>query len=173
MKDARCWAARPRLLYAREGEPLRVCLAGLAHGHARGFFSRNLARPDLKLLGVSESDSALRAKYLNNFKLDAGIGFDSLDSMLAKVKPEVVLLFTNTFDHLAAVQTCAKNKIPVVMEKPLAVSNDHAKRMQSAAVQRPAFRSWSTMKRPGMPVTMPPAISYAKAASGRFVKSYS
>lgn len=121
------------LLYAANDEPLRVCLAGLAHGHARGFFSRNLARRDLKVLGVSEADSALRTKYLTDFKLDAGIGFDSVESMLAKVKPEAVLLFTNTFDHLAAVQTCAKNKIPVVMEKPLAVSNDHAKRMQAAA----------------------------------------
>ncbi len=92
------------LLYAANDEPLRVCLAGLAHGHARGFFSRNLARPDLKVLGVSEADSALRTKYLTDFKLDAGIGFDSVESMLAKVKPEVVLLFTNTFDHLAAVQ---------------------------------------------------------------------
>jgi predicted dehydrogenase len=119
--------------YAANDEPLRVCLAGLAHGHARGFFSRNLAREDLKLLGVSEADTALRAKYLKDFKLDSSVGFESLDSMLGKVKPEVVLLFTNTFDHLAAVETCAKHKIPVVMEKPLAVSNDHAKRMQRAA----------------------------------------
>jgi predicted dehydrogenase len=121
------------MAHAAKEEPLRVCLAGLAHGHARGFFSRNLARTDLKLLGVSESDAALRTKYLNNFKLDSSIGFDSLESMLGKVKPEVVLLFTNTFDHLAAVETCARHKLPVVMEKPLAVSNDHAKRMQRAA----------------------------------------
>lgn len=126
--------AAGRLLFGAMEQPLRVCLAGLAHGHARGFFSRNLARPDLKLLGISESDSALRAKYLTDFKLAAGIGFDSIEAMLSNVKPEVVLLFTNTFDHLAAVQACAKNKIPVVMEKPLAISNDHAKRMQSAAV---------------------------------------
>jgi predicted dehydrogenase len=70
---------------------------------------------------------------LNNFKLDSSIGHDSVDSMLAKVKPEVVLLFTNTFDHLSGVETCARHKVPVVMEKPLAVSNEHAKRMEKAA----------------------------------------
>jgi predicted dehydrogenase len=126
-------AATASLTYAANDEPLRVCLGGLAHGHARGFFSRNLARTDLKLLGVSEADTALRTKYLSDFKLDSAIGFDSIDSMLSKLKPEVVLLFTNTFDHLAAVESCAKHKVPVVMEKPLAVSNDHAKRMQRAA----------------------------------------
>jgi predicted dehydrogenase len=43
------------------------------------------------------------------------------------------LCYSNTFDHLAVVKLCAAHKVPVMMEKPLAVSNEHAAAMAAAA----------------------------------------
>jgi predicted dehydrogenase len=51
------------------------------------------------------------------------------------VKPEAVATFTSTFDHPAIVEACAARKIPVMMEKPLAVSMDHARAIQKAAAR--------------------------------------
>ena len=54
-------------------------------------------------------------------------------AMLDRTKPEAVASFTNTFDHPAVVEAAAARRIHVMMEKPLAVSNAHAKRIRAAA----------------------------------------
>lgn len=115
------------------GEPFRIALAGLTHGHARGFFTRNLKRTDVQLVGVSEPDAELRARYFDEFKLDAKLGYSSLTAMLDGAKPQAVLGFSNTFDHLALIETCAARTTPVMVEKPLAISNEHAERIRRAA----------------------------------------
>src|SRR5262249_29635189 len=51
---------------------------------------------------------------------------------LDKVKPEAVATFTSTYDHPAIVEACAARHIPVMMEKPLAVSMEHARAIQRA-----------------------------------------
>src|SRR6185312_10987069 len=50
-----------------------------------------------------------------------------------QARPQGVVVCTNTFDHLAAVESCAKRRLPVMMEKPLAVSNEHARAIEQAA----------------------------------------
>ncbi len=53
--------------------------------------------------------------------------------MIDRAKPEAVACFGSTFDHAEAVEVCAAKKTPVMMEKPLAVSLDHARRIERAA----------------------------------------
>jgi predicted dehydrogenase len=53
--------------------------------------------------------------------------------MLNEAKPQAVVVFTNTFDHARVVETCSKHGIHVMMEKPLAVSVDHARTISDAA----------------------------------------
>ena len=53
--------------------------------------------------------------------------------MLAAVRPEAVTVFTSTYDHLRVVQACAPRGIHVMVEKPLAVSLEHALEMASLA----------------------------------------
>jgi predicted dehydrogenase len=55
--------------------------------------------------------------------------------MLAKAKPEAVSAFGSTYDHLAVVQACAPKKIHVMVEKPLAVSMEHANQIKALAEQ--------------------------------------
>jgi predicted dehydrogenase len=53
--------------------------------------------------------------------------------MLDRTKPEAVASFTNTYDHPAVVEAAATRHIDVMMEKPLAVSMEHARRIERAA----------------------------------------
>jgi predicted dehydrogenase len=90
-------------------------------------------RKDVEVVGVFDPDPALHKKYGDKYSFAGSIFFADLGAMLDQVKPEAVATFTNTFDHPAIVEACAARKIPVMMEKPLAVSMDHARRIQKAA----------------------------------------
>jgi predicted dehydrogenase len=115
--------------------PLRLAIAGLVHGHVAGFLRGALTRQDVRIVGVFDPDAALLRSYAERLKLAEGLTFTSLDAMLDKTKPEAVAAFTNTLDHTAVVEAAAARRIHVMMEKPLAVDNAHARRMQLAAAQ--------------------------------------
>lgn len=113
--------------------PIRVAIVGLVHGHVGGFLDQNLHRPDLQLVGVAEPDQQLAAAYASRYKIDPQLLFTDLDGMLDKVHPQAVLAYTTTFDHRRVVEVCARRHVPVMMEKPLAVSFEDAIAMQQAA----------------------------------------
>ncbi len=113
--------------------PLRVAIAGLVHGHADGFFSHSLNRGDIQIVGIAEPDRALFDRYAVKFHLDSSLYHASLDELLHSTKPQAVLVYTSTFDHRKVVELCAKYAIPVMMEKPLAVSYDDAQAIAKAA----------------------------------------
>src|SRR5258708_26816420 len=53
--------------------------------------------------------------------------------MLRATKPQAVLVYSSTFDHRKIVELCAKHHIPVMMEKPLAVSLEDAHAIERTA----------------------------------------
>jgi len=116
-----------------QAQPLRLGIIGLTHDHVRGFFRTALSRADLDIVGISEPDAATRNKYAASHKLDPAKLYASHAEMLDKAKPEAVMVFTSTFEHRDAVALCAARKIHVMMEKPLAVSREHARAMAAAA----------------------------------------
>jgi predicted dehydrogenase len=113
--------------------PLRVAIAGLVHGHVRGFLQQIQPRTDIQIVGVAEADSKLTEFYESKFSLPHNIFFATVDEMIEKTKPQAVLIYTNTFDHRSVVEACARHGVPVMMEKPLAVSLEDARAMQAAA----------------------------------------
>ncbi|WP_165250410.1 Gfo/Idh/MocA family protein [Paludisphaera soli] len=115
--------------------PLRLGMAGLVHGHAAGFLGRYRDSREVDLVGVSEPDRAVAARYVERSRLDPARVHGSLDAMLDRAKPEAVVAFTSTVDHLAVVEACARRKIPVMMEKPLAVSVEQARAIEKAAAE--------------------------------------
>jgi hypothetical protein len=115
--------------------PVRIAIAGLVHGHVNGFLNLALKRTDIQIVGVFEPSEELRKFYAEKYPLAANLFYADLGQMLDKTKPEAVTTFTNTFDHPMVVEACAARKLTVMMEKPMAVSNEHAKRIQ-AAVKR-------------------------------------
>lgn len=113
-------------------KPLRIGIAGLSHGHVH-WILRAVNRGDLEIVGIAEPNREMAKRYLRQYKISTGILYSTLDEMLDKTKPEAVTAFGSIFDHLAVVEACAPRKIHVMVEKPLAVSFDHAKQMESLA----------------------------------------
>jgi glucose-fructose oxidoreductase len=113
--------------------PLRVALAGLVHGHAFGFFDQFQKRADLQVVGIAEADRQLAAQFARSYKLEPGLFFSDLEEMLKKTHPQAVLAYTSTYDHRRVVEICARYGVPVMMEKPLAVSAEDAHAIEKAA----------------------------------------
>jgi predicted dehydrogenase len=120
------------LATAQAPAPLRVGIAGLTHTHVHGILGR-AKRGDIVLVGIAEPDRALAQRYLKQYGLPMSLVYSSLAEMLAKTKPEAVTAFGSIYQHLEVVQACAPKGIHVMVEKPLAVSMDHARQMQALA----------------------------------------
>src|SRR6266567_918403 len=116
-----------------EEAPLRVALAGLVHGHAFGFFDQFQRRTDLQVVGIAEADRQLTAQFAKRYSLEPGLFYSDLEEMLRKTHPQAVLAYTNTYDHRRVVEICARYSVPVMMEKPLAVSLEDARAIEKAA----------------------------------------
>lgn len=122
-------------LYAQtspQAKPLRIGIAGLTHGHVH-WILREVKRGDLEIVGIAEPNRELAERYLNQYNISMDLLYPSLNQMLDKVKPEAVTAFGSVYDHLEVVKACAPKKIHVMVEKPLAVSLDHARQMEALA----------------------------------------
>lgn len=114
--------------------PLRLAIAGLVHGHVQGFLNAAKNRKDVQIVGVADPDAALRKKYAAQFSLPATMFFADTREMIDRTKPEALAIFTSTYDHPAAVEAAAAKHIPAMMEKPLAVSMEHARRIEKSGI---------------------------------------
>ncbi len=115
------------------GAPVRYAIVGLVHDHARGFIPSASTRQDVQLAAIVEPDRELAARYARDYKLDTNLFYASLEEMLAKADIQAVATFTSTYDHRRVVEACAAKGIHVMMEKPLAVSMEHARAIAAAA----------------------------------------
>src|SRR4051795_1889928 len=99
-------------LVGANSPPLRLGMAGLVHGHAGGFLARYRDSKDVELVGISEPDREVAARYVKNSRLDPATIHRSLDEMLDRARPQTVVAFSSTADHPAAVAACARRKVP-------------------------------------------------------------
>lgn len=113
-------------------EVLRIGVAGLNHGHVGWVFEAD-KRGDIEIAGIAEPNRVLAERYIRQHGLSMDLIFSSLEEMLEKTKPEAVTGFGTTFAHLEIVQKCAPRGIHVMVEKPLAVSLEHAHEMVALA----------------------------------------
>lgn len=97
----------------------------VSHGHLWEVISR-LDRGDFKIVGVAEKDDYLREHNGLRDKLDPNLFYADLGEMLDKTHPEAVIVYEPIHDHLRVVEACAPRGIHVMVEKPLAVNNEHA-----------------------------------------------
>jgi predicted dehydrogenase len=120
--------------FAQPGAPpLRLAIAGLVHSHVDGFLHSIRDRTDVQVVAVFEPNLEVQHKYAKLYHLDDSIFSTDLGAMLDRAKPDAVATFTSTFDHPMVVEACAQRHIPVMMEKPLAVSMEHARSIQRSA----------------------------------------
>ena len=113
-------------------DPLPVGVAGLTHSHVHGIFN-GASRGDIEIVGIVEDNDTLVERYRERYGFDPGLVYPTLEEMVAARQPAAVAAFGNIFDHLAIVEFCAPRGIHVMVEKPLAVSTEHAQRMAALA----------------------------------------
>jgi predicted dehydrogenase len=125
------WACVPSPAQA----PLRVAVVGLVHDHVRGFFYTLRSHPEVRVVGVSDPDSALRKKYAAESKLPESLFFAEEASMLASTHPQVILVYTSIAGHRAAIEQSARLHIAAMVEKPLATTVEDALAIQRLSVE--------------------------------------
>lgn len=113
-------------------KPVEIAIAGLTHSHVHGAFS-SLKKENFTLVGIVESNKEVVARYAAQYHFSMDLVFPTLEELLKKHKPEVVAAFGNIYDHLGIVEFCAPRGIHVMVEKPLAVSLAHARKMEQLA----------------------------------------
>ncbi len=111
-------------------KPVRIAIAGMTHGHV-GWILKRKALGDVELVGLAEPNEDLAKRLINQYKLDPKLWYSDLDQMLEEVKPEAVCAFGSVYEHLMVVEKCAPLGIHVMVEKPLAVNIEHAKKMKA------------------------------------------
>ena len=114
--------------------PFRIGVAGLTHAHVHWILGR-AHDGDIEIVGVAEPNRDLAERFLKQHNLPMTLWYSSVEEMIDKKKPDAVTAFGSIYDHLSVVKLCAPRKIHVMVEKPLAVSLDHARQMKALADQ--------------------------------------
>ena len=115
-----------------ENKRTKIAVAGMDHGHVF-WILKNMVRPDVEFVGFYDASSELSGRYAQEFNIDPSIVYNDLNKMLDEVQADGVVAFSSIFHHLEAVEACAPRGIHVMVEKPLAVSMEHAQKMESLA----------------------------------------
>jgi len=113
-------------------QPVRLAVAGIAHGH-NGWILGRKNDAAVQLVGIYETNKELVKKMMDKYHLDPTLFYDDMNKMLEEVKPEGVLGFGTTLQHLGVVEACAPKGIHVMVEKPLATTVADAEKMVGLA----------------------------------------
>lgn len=115
-----------------QAQPVRLAVAGISHGHNAWILGRKNDAA-VQLVGIYETNKELVKKMMDKFHLDSALFYDDMNTMLEKVKPEGVLGFGTTLQHLGVVEACAPKGIHVMVEKPMATTVADAEKMVALA----------------------------------------
>lgn len=117
--------------FAQEA-PLKVAVIGLTHSHVHWIFGSE-KRGDFEIVAIVEKDEEVIRKYADQYHFSKEVVYPSIEAMLEEVIPEAATAFGPIYDHLEVVEKCAPRGIHVMVEKPLAVSLGHARKMKALA----------------------------------------
>lgn len=115
-----------------KSKPMRIAVVGLVHTHVHWILNR-ASDGDFELVGVAEPNKELAARYFKQYDLPMSLLYSSIEGMLDATQPQAVTAFNTIRDHLKVVELCAPRGIHVMVEKPLAVNLEHARKMQKLA----------------------------------------
>jgi len=115
-----------------QNPPVKVAVIGLTHTHVHWILGRE-DRGDIEIVGIVEPNTDLAERYTKQHGFSMDIVYPTMDALMENVKPEAVTAFGTIYDHLSVVEFFAPKGIHIMVEKPLAVSLDHAKKMQALA----------------------------------------
>ncbi|SFR49849.1 Predicted dehydrogenase [Robiginitalea myxolifaciens] len=112
--------------------PLKIAVIGLTHTHVHWIFDSE-KRGGFEIVAIVEPNRDLARRYAEQHGYSMNLVYPDSQSMLKAVTPEAVTAFGTIYEHLEVVETFAPLGIHVMVEKPLAVSMEHAQRMAELA----------------------------------------
>lgn len=115
-------------------EPVKIGIVGLTHSHVHQILGRK-DLGDIKIVGIVEPNKDLAERYSKQYNYPMDMVYNTIEAMIDDKKPEAVTAFNSIHGHLKVVEVCAPLGIHVMVEKPLAVSVKHAKKMQELALK--------------------------------------
>ena len=107
---------------------LKVGVIGLVHTHVHWILGRE-KRGDIEIVGIVEPNKDLASQYARQHGYSMDIVYDTMEEMIDHARPEAVTAFNTIYGHLEVVEYCAPKGIHVMVEKPLAVNWEHARKM--------------------------------------------
>jgi predicted dehydrogenase len=114
--------------------PLRIGIIRLTHTHVHGILGRH-DDGAIQIVGIVEPDRELAMRYAKQYGFTMDHVYNTMSEMYAAAKPDAVCAFGSIYEHLGVVEFFAPKGIHVMVEKPLAVNLEHAKKMESLAKQ--------------------------------------
>ena len=112
-------------------KPIRVGIAGMTHNHINQVFDYMGKQDEVEIVGFAEPNRELAMRLLKQHHLPDSLWFSSLAELIEKTRPAAVCAFNSIYEHLEVVKICAPKGIHVIVEKPLAVNNDHLNQMRT------------------------------------------
>ena len=116
----------------KQSKPLEIAVIGLTHSHVGWVFDSN-NKGNIEIIGIVEPNLDLAKRYSKSFNFSLDLVYSSMDEMFKQINPEAITSFGTTYEHLEVVTKAAPKGIHVMVEKPMAVSVDHAIKMQELA----------------------------------------
>jgi len=115
-----------------QNTPLKVGVVGLTHTHVHWIFGSE-PRGEIKIVGIVEPNKELAQRYADQYNFSMDKVYDTIEELIDKTNPEAVTAFGTIYEHLNVVEVAAPKGIHVMVEKPLAVSMEHATKMKALA----------------------------------------
>ncbi len=119
-------------VYSQGSQKVRLGVAGMTHGHVNWILN-SMEGANYEVVGFTEENDTLAQRLFTSYGIPAELRFHSLKEMIQNAAPEGILAFNSIYEHLEVVETCAPEGIHVMVEKPLAVNPDHARKMADLA----------------------------------------
>ena len=112
-----------------QNKPIKLGVIGLTHTHVHWILGRP-ADDKVVIAGIVESNIDLARRYMQQHGLPMHLVYATMDELIEKVRPDAVAAFGSIEEHLSVVEKFAPLGIHVMVEKPLALNLEHAKRME-------------------------------------------
>jgi scyllo-inositol 2-dehydrogenase (NADP+) len=128
-----CFSSLPAAA-AVQTDLLKVGVARVTHGHVWDVIEAN-KRGQVKVVGIYEPDQQLAEKYTGQFGIDPRQVFSDLAEMIEQTHPEAVAAYGSIYEHLGVVEACAPAGVHVMVEKPLAYSMEHGRKIGELAAK--------------------------------------
>lgn len=117
----------PSLMLAQSSKT-RLAIIGLDHDHVWGLLNDMKEVPQADLVAIADPHPQLIVKAKQRVPTSVRF-YSNYVKMLDEIKPDGVIITTETDHHLPIVRECAARHINVEMEKPMATTADDAREM--------------------------------------------